>query len=91
MNVLTKTYNGWRNYETWVTNMWLNNEESSYALMQDILQDEGVPDYEKAERLESLLRYQLDDEIAVPCIWQDLLRHAFSQVDWLEIITNNCE
>ncbi len=91
MNVLTKTYNGWSNYETWVANMWLNNDESSYRFLQDIVQEEGAPDYEKADWLESLLRYQLDDEIDVPCMWQDLLRHAFGQVDWLEIIANNYE
>ncbi len=85
------TYNGWVNYETWATNLWLTNDESSYAFLQEIVQDEGAPDYEKAERLESQLRYQLDDEIEIPSMWQDLLRHTFGQVNWLEIIQNNCE
>jgi len=25
-----KRYNGWTNYETWVVNLWLANEEPSY-------------------------------------------------------------
>jgi len=25
------TYNGWTNYETWVTALWLDNDQASYA------------------------------------------------------------
>lgn len=25
----TETYNGWTNYETWVVNLWLGNDEGS--------------------------------------------------------------
>jgi hypothetical protein len=25
-----KTYNGWTNYETWVVNLWMDNEEGSH-------------------------------------------------------------
>ena len=25
-----KTYNGWTNYETWLVNLWMSNDEGSY-------------------------------------------------------------
>jgi hypothetical protein len=31
-----KKYNGWSNYETWVTNLWLTNDENTYAQCREI-------------------------------------------------------
>lgn len=30
-------YNGWSNYETWVTKLWLDNDEGSYNYMRDLV------------------------------------------------------
>lgn len=92
MNVSeVQTYNGWSNYETWLANLWLTNDESSYALLREATSKDAWRTYEQADWLEMMLRYQLDDEIDVPCLWQDLLRVAFGRIDWSEIIENNLE
>lgn len=31
-----KTYNGWTNYETWVVNLWMDNDEGSYDYWRTI-------------------------------------------------------
>lgn len=77
--------NGWSNYETWVTNLWINENEHSQQLLLSA-QGLSTEAYEQADWLRERLSLQLDDEIDVPCLWQDLLRHAFGQVEWLEIV-----
>ena len=84
-------YNGWRNRETWLANLWLNNDEGSYTLLQEALDTDTFQDYEKAEWLEEKLQYQLLYEIEVPCMWQDLLRTAFGRINWQELIEKNIE
>tara|TARA_Y100000310_G_C20458198_1_gene704072 strand:- start:117 stop:548 length:432 start_codon:yes stop_codon:yes gene_type:complete len=32
------TYNGWKNYETWMVKLWLDNEEAGQALQQELLE-----------------------------------------------------
>ena len=29
---MTKTYNGWKNWETWTAGLWLDNEEPNYRM-----------------------------------------------------------
>ena len=88
---VTAGYNGWSNYETWLANLWLTNDESNYALLQEALSKDMWRTYEQEEWLEMMLRYELDDEIDEPCLWHDLLRAAFGRIDWSEIIENNIE
>ena len=91
MNVAeVQTYNGWSNYETWLANLWLTNDESSYALLREAMSKDAWRTYEQAAWLEMMLRYQLDNEIDEPCLGQDLLR-AFGRINWSEIIENNIE
>ena len=30
-----KSYNGWKNFETWVVNLWLTNEQYPYEYWMD--------------------------------------------------------
>jgi hypothetical protein len=87
----TQTYNGWVNYETWLANLWLSNDEGSYALLMEATTLPDKVHWERGEWLRDILSEQLDDEIEEPCMWRDLLRHSFSQIDWTEIIMNNLE
>ena len=89
--ITTTTYNGWTNYETWVANLWLTNNEGGYRLLMDAVDQPYTQDWEKGEWLRDILNYQLHDEIESPCMWQDLLRHAFGRINWTEVIQNNLE
>ena len=84
-------FNGWSNRETWLAQVWLNNDEGSYTLLQAALDKDNFQDYEKAEWLEEKLQHQLLYEIEVPCMWQDLLRTAFGRINWQELIEKNIE
>ena len=85
-----QTYNGWCNRETWLANLWLTNDQQSYNILMDAI-SVPAPAYEKAEWLKGQLEIQLDDELGVACMWQDLLRHAFNQIDWVELVRTNLE
>lgn len=85
------SYNGWCNYETWDVNLWLNQNEQSCRILMDAVRLPFMQDWERGEWLRDMLSYQLTDEVDEPSIWQDLLRHAFNKVDWVEIIQSNCE
>ena len=85
-----QTVNGWSNRETWLANLWLNNDEYSYQILMDALSINGDI-YAQAEWLENHLHDQLDDEIERPCLWQDLLRTAFGRISWIEVIEKNLE
>lgn len=32
----SREYNGWTNYETWVVNLWLNNDQGTYDHWQEV-------------------------------------------------------
>jgi len=34
-----KEYNGWTNYETWVVNLWMDNEEGTYDYWREIAEE----------------------------------------------------
>jgi hypothetical protein len=85
-----ETYNGWSNRETWLTNLWLTNEGHGYAVLMEAVSLQ-CPAVDKAEWLRSQLEEQLDIEVVAPCLWRDLLQHAFRRVDWLEIVKGSLE
>lgn len=84
------TYNGWSNYETWLGNLWLTNDESSYSVLTEALQIEGE-NVDKANWLKKRLSWQLEDEIDEASLWQDLLNCAFDRISWVEVIEKNLE
>lgn len=88
--ITTATYNGWTNRETWLVNLWLTNERSSYDMLQHVLEA-----YETTREQASELEYYvtsdenyLSDESSM---WSDLLHAAMARVNWREIVENNCE
>ena len=92
-------YNGWTNYETWVVNLWLTNDEGPYNYWREVAsqawnhaeEERGV--FTKKERaifdLADTLKDHheqavFDTEIENSFI-VDLLNAAMSEVNWHEI------
>lgn len=96
-------YNGWSNYGTWVTALWLDNDETTYhetrALVREILA-EGMDDCPfkdedlRASWMVGNVANALRDEThnVMPdlggSLWADLLGSAFGEIDWHEIARN---
>jgi len=77
-----KTYNGWKNYETWVYNLHLTNEGD---VMRDYFEQlSSMNAYELGQYLKS----ELDEQISerdLPSLLCDLLMSASQEIDFREI------
>ena len=86
---MTEQCNGWTNHETWLANMWLNNEEYSYSVLCEAL---TRPDpVSRAEWLQEQVRAaytEMSSRVGGSCMWSDLLTLSMSRVNWLEIVEN---
>ena len=88
-------YNGWTNYRTWVTKLWLDNTESDQELQREwlkIAQDTPKNDvWTKEETIRFTLADIIKDylEEANPVtdasLWSDLMRSAIQDVNFQEI------
>ena len=79
-------HNGWTNYETWLMNLNLSNDEGLYNSVTEFLKDlKGKEDYEKAQALKDWIEetFSADDIIKICDSWT--LRD-FQEIDWIEII-----
>jgi|SanBayMetagenome_1026888.scaffolds.fasta_scaffold04273_2 hypothetical protein len=84
-----RTYNGWSTYETWLVNLWIQNEESLYAALHaDVVDAPRL--YDAKEVLQAWLdnEYDLYIEERGHGLFQDLLKGALQEVNWYEIAKN---
>lgn len=84
------TYNGWTNYETWVCNLWLDNDGSSEyiadlavtAMVDHDNDRDGATSY-LADSIESMVA---DAAPNLPnSMFSDMLSAAISEIDFREI------
>jgi hypothetical protein len=90
-----KEYNGWTNYETWLVNLWMDNEQGSQSYWAETAQEfynEALSDrtFTRDERATIDLSDRLKDEFEeaqpeVTGLWADMINAAMSEVDWYEI------
>ena len=90
MSELTLTYNGWKNRETWLASLWLNNDEYNYRLLTDILELD-ISSGRKAGMLQEVVEDQMYDFDLGANLFSDLLSTSLSKVDWLEVIKSNLD
>jgi hypothetical protein len=98
---MNETYNGWTNYETWLTALWIDNSQASYAYWRDEARRhlqaaarcsrahdaERTPARAAACSLSQQLRDELTEgsPLTEPDLYSDLLGAALSQVNWHEV------
>ena len=91
-----KEYNGWTNYETWVVNLWMDNEEGTYDYWREVAQEihndleeptNGLTKMDEAIYLLSdrLKDYHEENRPELPGVYGDLIGAALSEVNWEEI------
>ena len=92
-------YNGWRNYETWLANLWQTNDRDSYFYCQELarnvlskypVEEDGVFTQRQAAAVElaELLKEESQPEDPGYCsFFTDLLNGALAEIDWYEIAT----
>lgn len=83
------TYEGWTNYETWVTKLWLDNSESGQALQKEWLAEakNQTKDRQTCIRLEEIIKEYIEENspITDASIYSDLLTSAISRINFTEI------
>jgi hypothetical protein len=97
------TYNGWTNYETWLVNLWMDNERGSQEYFREQAREiydghEPIPDtrltraevtrFRFADWLEE---YHEEHGPALRGVYGDLLGAALSSVNWDEIARHYIE
>jgi len=86
MIATTESYNGWSNYETWLMNLWLTNDELVYNDLMQIIQEIDTVE-EMAEELKFRVMEDMDlNEISIR---SDFLTASTRNVNWREIIEAN--
>lgn len=87
---MSQEYNGWTNYETWLVNLWLTNEEYTESELRSIANNGQRRDYRKEE----LKSYVEDEMLALHKfngLASDLIGAALCMVNWYEILDNATE
>ena len=94
------SHNGWSNYETWVVNLWLDNEQGSHEYWREVARDlyqQEVENYsagqplsvqeETMSSLSTALKENHEENMPTSNadVYADLLGAAMSEVDWFEI------
>ena len=83
---MTDEYNGWTNWETWNTHLWLTNDEGTYNLILETVSDivtnesEASWNWRAGDAILDLIEQFKEDGIRL--IGDEMTMH---RVDWTEI------
>jgi hypothetical protein len=94
---MSEGYNGWTNYETWVVNLWMDNEQGSQEFFRERAReiydgprnpyrDHMTREADAGLAFADWLRDHYDENIPeMPGVYGDLLGGALGAVNWNEI------
>ena len=83
-----RTHNGWSNYETWLVNLWLTNDEGLYERTKEALAVHHHDDRSE-DRLKDFVE-ELAQE-GQEGFRLDLINAALSEVNWGELVRSFAE
>tara|TARA_R110000824_G_scaffold4601_4_gene22149 strand:+ start:571 stop:891 length:321 start_codon:yes stop_codon:yes gene_type:complete len=81
-------YNGWTNWETWVVNLWMDNDQELYDHYGKMARVKVSKDKRSASyKLSLAIQEQVDDWMPHldNSLYLDLLNGAMREVNWIEI------
>lgn len=84
---MTEKYNGWRNYETWLMALNLNNDESIYDELTRIAK--RTPEVLLEDTIKEYVENSFyNEEYSVYKICDTWTQRDFDEIDWEEIANN---
>ena len=84
-------YNGWANYETWLVNLWLDEEDSKAELWDKVDMTQADAVRELATVIEDSVIDRVDEMGIENGMVRDLIGSALSEVNWDEIARSMVE
>jgi hypothetical protein len=86
---MCKEYNGWTNWETWVTKLWLDNDEYTYSMVVKMVDDAKKDDGDGIlpDDLEEFVWEVFDqhDVNKSGGLFADFINSSMRTVDWQAI------
>ena len=99
-----ETYNGWANYETWLVNLWIDNEQGSIDFWVNVAkhhydqaketkfftrQEEAV--FTLADDMKEYFEDNIPDSTEIGGLYADILHGCMTVVDWGELAAKYME
>lgn len=90
----TKEHNGWTNYETWLVNVWLSNDQGTSDYVQAlVVEAKGKPSLAfrivcLLDALHNFVVEMVGEECGSTGLARDLMNAALAEVNWRELATN---
>ena len=80
------SYNGWKNYETWLVALWIDNDGHSGHWAERA--QENPDTYDLSQEMEAYYTEQAEQIVPSQGMFNDLLNSALREVCWYDIATS---